>query len=56
VRGIELRRHDTSLFFKRCQGEILELMATANSISKVKSLMPDIVKIYRKYLGMLEGK
>ena len=54
VRGMELRRHDTPLFFKKCQKEILELMATANNVSKVKSLMPLAVKIYEKYLQKLK--
>jgi DNA polymerase-2 len=56
VRGIELRRHDTPLFFKYCQKEILELMATGNDISKVKSLMPQVMEIYKKYLVMLEDR
>lgn len=55
IRGIETRRHDTPLFFKRCQKEILELMATASSIPEVKGLMPQVLDIYKKYLGMLEN-
>ncbi len=56
VRGIELRRHDTPLFFKHCQEEILQLMATGNDICEVKSLMPQVIGIYKKYLGMLEER
>lgn len=55
VRGIELRRHDTPLFFKRCQKEILELMATGNDISEVRDLMPQVIAIYKKYLKLLEN-
>jgi DNA polymerase-2 len=56
VRGIGLRRHDTPFFFKQCQEEILQLMATGNGISKVKSLVPQVIGIYKKYLGMLEDR
>src|SRR3989441_4208658 len=56
IRGIEARRHDTPWFFKRCQMEILNLIATANSISEVQSLMPQALDIYKKYRKMLEGK
>jgi DNA polymerase-2 len=56
IRGIELRRHDTPWFFKRCQMEILRLMATGNSISEVRSLMPQAVQIYKKYLRLLEDR
>lgn len=56
IRGIEARRHDTPQFFKRCQMEILDLIATANSISEVQSLMPLALEIYEKYCRMLEDK
>ena len=54
VRGIELRRHDTPLFFKKCQQEILELMAAGNNMAEVKHMMPKALQIYEKYLEMLE--
>lgn len=56
VRGIELRRHDMPFYFKRCQKEILEFMAAGNTISEVKSLLPQVVKIYKKYRDMLENR
>ncbi|HUL51646.1 MAG TPA: DNA polymerase domain-containing protein [Verrucomicrobiae bacterium] len=54
IRGIELRRHDTPRFFKRCQMEILCLMATANNESEIRELMPQVIEIYKKYLGLLK--
>lgn len=57
VRGIELRRHDIPLFFKRCQNEILELFATGNNIVEVRDLFPQAVEIYKKYLKFIvDGK
>lgn len=54
VRGIEMRRHDTPAFFKRCQAEMLDLMASADTIGEVQKKMPDIVSIYRRYRKKLE--
>ncbi len=56
IRGTETRRHDTPMFFKKCQMEILVLMATANNISKVQDLMPQVLEIYKKYCTMLENQ
>ena len=46
IRGIEARRHDTPYFFKISK-QILEIMATGNTINEVKALMPK-VKIFIK--------
>ena len=54
VRGIELRRHDTPLFFKKCQLEILRLIAAANNLDEARKLLPEVVKRYKKYLGLLK--
>jgi len=56
VRGIELRRHDTPLFFKRLQQEILSEFATARNIAEVQVMLPKAVKIYKKYLEELENR
>jgi DNA polymerase, archaea type len=51
IRGIEARRHDTPVFFSRCQNEILKVMATdGNTISEVKALVSAKVNdIFQKY-------
>jgi DNA polymerase-2 len=54
IRGIEARRHDTPLFFERCQLEMLDLMATADSVSEVKEMMPQVTTIFEKYRKMLQ--
>ena len=56
IRGIETRRHDTPMLFKKCQMEILSLMATAANISQVQGLMPQVVEIYKKYCKLLEDQ
>lgn len=54
IRGIEIRRHDTPLFFKKCQQEMLDLMATGKNISHVRSMGPQLLKIHKKYLSLLK--
>jgi DNA polymerase, archaea type len=58
IRGIEARRHDTPIFFSRCQNEILEVMAArGNTINEVKALMPKVNDIFQKYAALLkEGR
>ena len=43
IRGIETRRHDTPVFFKKCQMEILELFAGANNIEQIRDLLPSVI-------------
>jgi DNA polymerase-2 len=53
VRGIEPRRHDTPLLFARCQTEILQLMAKAQSVSEVREMLPACYKVYQEYADLL---
>ena len=54
VRGIEARRHDTPVFFRKFQQEVLELMSKGNNIKEVKSLLPKVKDIYHKYEQLLK--
>jgi DNA polymerase-2 len=54
VRGIEARRHDTPVFFRKFQQEVLELMSKGNNIKEVKSLLPKVKDIYHKYVQLLK--
>jgi DNA polymerase, archaea type len=58
IRGIEARRHDTPIFFSRCQNEILEVIADdGNTINEVKALMPTKVNdIFQKYVMLLKER
>jgi DNA polymerase, archaea type len=53
IRGIEARRHDTPTLFKRCQTEILELLAKANSIEEARALIPECREIVWKYVDAI---
>lgn len=56
IRGIETRRHDTPYLFSKCQNEILQIMATGNTISEVKALMPKIKDIFYNYVHLLKQR
>lgn len=56
IRGIEARRHDTPIFFSKFQNEILEIMATGNTINEVIALMPRVKNIFQKYVRILKGR
>ena len=49
IRGIEARRHDTPTFFTKFQIEALRVMAKGQNIAAVKSLMPEIKRIFDRY-------
>jgi len=53
IRGIEARRHDTPRLFVRCQTEILELLAKANSIEEARSLIPQCLEIKERYANSI---
>jgi DNA polymerase, archaea type len=54
VRGLESRRHDTPIFFEKCQNHILQVMATGNTIKGVKSLIPEINNVFNNYIHQLK--
>lgn len=55
IRGLELRRHDTPVFFEKCQNHILQVMATGNTVKGVKSLIPEISNIFNNYIHQLKA-
>lgn len=55
IRGIEARRHDTPILFKKCQMEILNLLARANSIDEAKALVPQCRAVVDRYAKALLG-
>jgi DNA polymerase elongation subunit (family B) len=55
IRGLESRRHDTPIFFEKCQSHILQVMATENTIDGVKSLMPEISNVFNNYIHQLNA-
>jgi len=53
VRGIEARRHDTPMLLKKCQMEILGVLAKADSIAEAKKMVPDCRAVVDKYARAL---
>ncbi|HEY8140407.1 MAG TPA: DNA polymerase domain-containing protein [Nitrososphaera sp.] len=49
IRGIEARRHDTPPLFTRFQHKALGIMAKGDSISEVKSLMPEVRQTFEHF-------
>ena len=54
VRGIEARRHDTPQEFKKCQMEILNVLAGADTVGEARSMVPECVEIFLGYARALE--
>jgi DNA polymerase I len=55
ARGIEVRRHDTPEYFAKCQAEVLKKMAEGNTVQDVKSLMPEVDRIFERYVDLLRS-
>jgi DNA polymerase-2 len=57
IRGIEARRHDTCLYVRRMQGEMIERLARARGATEYRAAMPDLETILRRYEARLaEGR
>lgn len=56
VRGIEVRRHDTPKFIRRCQSEMLGVLATATDAHSARLLIPETIRILRQYLRQLQQR
>jgi DNA polymerase elongation subunit (family B) len=55
VRGIELRRHDAPIYFKKCQGEILNELAKCDNEKELRHCARwKCVEIFEKYAQDLE--
>jgi DNA polymerase I len=55
IRGLESRRHDTPIFFEKCQNHILQIMASGNTIKGVKSLIPEVSNVIKNYIHQLKA-
>ncbi|MDV3294144.1 MAG: hypothetical protein LYZ70_07720, partial [Nitrososphaerales archaeon] len=56
VRGIEARRHDTPLFFKQCQMEVIRVLAEADTVAEAKEKVPECVGVFLKYAKAIEER
>lgn len=53
VRGIETRRHDTPLFIKRAQTEMIQLLAQAKNRVEFRARITDVLDLTADYLDAL---
>jgi len=53
VRGIEARRHDTPAFFSKCQLEILESLARAETVEEATAMVGDCIGIFLAHVWSL---
>lgn len=56
IRGIEARRHDTPIFFSNYQQLILDMIAKADTVNEVKSMLPEIYQTFQKHLTILKQR
>jgi DNA polymerase I len=54
VRGVEARRHDTPLAFKRCQMEILRILAECASVAEAGAAVPRCIEVFVRHAEALE--
>lgn len=55
VRGLEVRRRDTTKYVKKMQNELLGILAAARTIAEIKDLLPEALQVVRKYVDQLRG-
>lgn len=55
TRGIEARRHDTPLFIKQAQTEMLDLLAQAKTRAEFRARIKDVLNVAMDYLDALHA-
>jgi len=55
IRGLESRRHDTPIFFEKCQNHVLQVMATGDTKKEVQALIPAVINVFNNYTHQLIG-
>jgi DNA polymerase-2 len=53
IRGIEIRRRDTPVFIKRMQGEMLQIMGRALTVSGIETLVPELLARAGEFITQL---
>ncbi|MDD8019197.1 MAG: DNA polymerase domain-containing protein [Bacteroidota bacterium] len=54
IRGIEVRRRDTTKYIKRAQEAMLEVLAGANSLVEVGAMVPQVLDVTKKFVDDLK--
>ncbi|MHB1050303.1 MAG: DNA polymerase domain-containing protein, partial [Bacteroidota bacterium] len=55
VRGLEVRRRDTTKYVRKMQNEMLGVLAKARTIAEMKDLLPEALEVVKKYAEELRG-
>jgi DNA polymerase-2 len=55
VRGLEVRRRDTTKYVKKMQNEMLSVLAKARTIAEIQDLLPEALAVVKKYVEELRG-
>ncbi|MEW6512040.1 MAG: DNA polymerase domain-containing protein [Bacteroidota bacterium] len=55
IRGIEVRRHDTPVFIKRMQGEMLKIFGGAKDVAGVERLVPEALAKAGEFVAALRA-
>ena len=56
LRGIDLRKHDTPGIVRRCQSDMLTLLAQADNTYEFEALIPDALKIVQSYATLIRNE
>ncbi|HUK28807.1 MAG TPA: DNA polymerase domain-containing protein [Candidatus Acidoferrales bacterium] len=55
-RGVDLRKHDTPKIVRRCQIDMLNLLAQANNAEEFKALIPKTLNLAKSYTNLIRSR
>jgi DNA polymerase-2 len=55
LRGIDIRKHDTPGIIRRCQSDMLTLLAQAENSQEFKTLIPEVLNIAKSYATLIRN-
>ena len=55
LRGIDLRKHDTPGIIRRCQSDMLTLLAQADNAHEFEALIPEVLSIAQSYATLIRN-
>jgi len=55
LRGIDLRKHDTPGIVRRCQSDVLTLLARAENSEEFMALIPEVLTVVKSYATLIRN-
>jgi DNA polymerase elongation subunit (family B) len=55
LRGINFRKHDTPGIVRRCQSDMLALLAKAENSEEFKALIPEALTVVKSYVSLVQN-